>query len=114
MVLDACGKLIAHLRGHERVGDMVLLEIIVQGDEVESDFFGNDMHRCTAGQRGIHVHHAGIETIAGVGGHLVLGLQAVETLIPVAEGHQIGMGELATLGNTRGTRGVEHDEKGVG
>ena len=74
MVLDACGELVAHLRGHERMGDAILLEIIVQRDEVEPDFLGDDMHRCSAGKRGIHIHHAGIEAIAGIGGHLALGL----------------------------------------
>ena len=103
MVLDARGELVAHLRGHERMGDAILLEVIVQRDEVESDFLRDDMHRCSACERGIHIHHAGIEAIAGIGGHLVLGFQIVETLIPVAESHEVGVSELATLWDTRRT-----------
>ena len=103
MVLDARGELVAHLRGHERMGDAILLEVIVQRDEVEPDFLRDDMHRCSTSERGIHVHHAGIEAIAGIGGHLVLGFQIIEALIPVAEGHEVAVSELATLGNARGT-----------
>ena len=102
MVFDAGGKLITHLRGHERMGDVVLLEIFVQGDKVEANLFGDDMDGGSASQGGIKVHHTGIEAIAGVGSHLVFGLQIVELLIPLAESHQVTMGELTALGDTRG------------
>ena len=74
MVLDTRGKLIAHLRRHERVGDMFTLEIVVQGDEVQTNLFRNDMNGSAAGQGGIHVHHAGIKAITGIGRHIVLWL----------------------------------------
>ena len=85
---------------------MVLLEIIVQGHQVEPQFLWDDVDGCAASKGGIHVHHAGIETITGIGGHPVVGLKVIVALIPVAEGHEIGVGELASLGHTGGTRGV--------
>ena len=105
------GKLVAHLCGHERVGDVVLLEVLVQGNQVEADLLGHDVNGGAAGEGGIHVHHAGIKAIAGIGGHPVLGLEVIVALIPVAEGHQVGMRQLAALGNARGAGGVEQDEQ---
>ena len=96
------------------MSDVVLLEIVVQCNEVEADFLGNDVNAGTAGERRIHVHHAGVESVTGIGSHLMLRLQAVETLIPVAEGHEVGVSELAALGNARGAGGVEQDEQTVG
>ena len=43
VVLDAGGKLIAHLRRHKRVGDLLALEVVVQGHQVEADFLGDDV-----------------------------------------------------------------------
>ena len=99
MVLDAGGKLVAHLGGHERMGDGVLLEVFVQSNQIQPQFLGDDIKRCAGGQRWIHIHHTGIKTIAGISRHIVLGLEAVETLIPIDEGHQIAVDELATLGD---------------
>ena len=114
MVLDACRKLIAHLRGHKRMGDGVLFEIVVQRDEVEAYLLGNDVHRRSACQCRIHVHHAGIEAIAGIGGHTMLGMQVVEALIPVAKRHEVAMPELTALRYACRARGVEQDEERVG
>ena len=92
------------------MGDGILFEVVVQGDKVETQFFGNDIDGSTAGQCGVHVHHAGIETITGIGCHMVLRLQVIELMVPVAERHKVAMGELASFGNASGTGGVEQDE----
>ena len=95
------GKLASHLCGHEGVGNMVSLEIVVQGYQVEAYFLGDDIHRGTSGQGRIHIHHAGIEAVAGIGSHMVAGLQVVVAAIPVAEHHQVTMLQHATLGYSR-------------
>ena len=114
MVLDACSKLVSHLGSHERVGDVILLEVVVQGNQIETDLLRDDMHRSTASECRIHIHHTGIKTIAGIGSHLMLRLQVIEALIPVAEGHEVAMHQLTPLGNTCRTRGIEQDKETVG
>ena len=94
-------KLTPHLCGHEGVGDMVGLEVVVQGDQVQTDLLGNDMHRGTRSQGGIHIHHTGVEAVAGIGCHAVAGLQVIVTAIPVAERHQIPVLQHTPLGNPR-------------
>ena len=101
MVLDTRGKLIAHLRRHERVGNMFTLEIVVQGDEVQTDLFRNDMNGSAAGQGGIHVHHASIKAIRSVGSHPMFRFQVVVTLVPMTEAHEVAVFQLAALGHTR-------------
>ena len=101
MILDAGGKLVANLGGHERVGDVFALEIVVKRNEIQPNLFRYDVHRCAAGQGGIHIHHAGIETIAGIGSHLVFGLQTIEPLIPMNERHEVSMRQLTALRHTR-------------
>ena len=80
---------------------MFTFKIVVQRNEVETNLFGNDVNRSTAGQSGIHVHHAGIETIAGVSSHIMFRLQVVIALVPVAEGHEVTMRKLTAFGYTR-------------
>ena len=85
------------------MGYLVLLEVVVEGYEVETQFLGDDIYRGTTGQRRIHVHHAGIEAVAGVGCHIVFGFQTVIALIPMAECHQIAVLQLAPLRYACGT-----------
>ena len=113
VVLDACGKLIAHLSGHERMGDIVLLEVFIQRNEVETQLLRDDIYGGSTGERGIHIHHAGIEAITGVCSHMMLWLEVVITLIPMAETYQVGVRQLTALRNTRRTRGVEQNEKRI-
>ena len=111
MILDISGKLISHLSRHKRVGDMLALKIIVQCHEIEPQLLWNDVNRSSTGQCGVHIHHAGIETIAGVGSHLVAWLQVIITLIPMAEADKITVHQLAALGHSRRAGGVEQDEE---
>ena len=90
---------------------MVGLEIVVECYQVEAQIFGNDIYSGATRQCRIHIHHACIEAIAGVSRHVVLRPQAVETLIPMAEGHQITVCQLATLWHSSGTGSIEEDEK---
>ena len=110
MVLNACAKLIAHLRGHKRMSNLVLFEVVIEGYEVETQFLGDDIYRSTTGQGRIQIHHTCVETVAGIGCHVMLRLQTVVTLIPMAEADQIAVCQLAALGHTRGAAGVEEDE----
>ena len=100
MVLDARGELVSHLGGHKRVGDVVLLKVLIQGNQVQTQFLGYDKDGRAAGQSGIHVHHACIKAVTGISSHIVFGLEVVIALVPVAEGHEVGMRQLATFGYT--------------
>ena len=80
---------------------MFTLKIVVKRNEVKTNLFGNDVNRSTAGQGGIHVHHAGIETIAGVGSYIVFRFQTIIPLIPMAETNQVAMRQLTALRHTR-------------
>ena len=107
------GKLTTHLCGHEGMGDVVGFEIIVQGNQVEADFLGNDIDRSSRCQGGIHIHHTGIEAVAGVCRHVVFCLQVVVTAVPVAESHQIPMLQHTALRNTRRAGSIEKYEETV-
>ena len=50
VVLDTGSKLVCHLCSHKSVGDTVLLEIVVQGYEVETQFLGDNMQLSTNGE----------------------------------------------------------------
>ena len=112
-VVHIRGKLVAHLRGDERVGDAVGVEVFVEVRQVEADVFTYYIYGGAAGQRGIHIHHAGVEAVAGIGGHMTLGRQPVVALIPVAEADEVAVLQLAALGHTGRAGGVEHDEQPV-
>ena len=101
MVLNARCKLVAHLCSHKRMGDMLFLEVFVQRNQVKADFLWNNVDTSSAGQRGIHVHHAGIKAIRSVGSYLMFWFQVVVTLVPVTEAHEVAVFQLAALGHTR-------------
>ena len=109
MVFDGSGKLIAHLRCHERMGDLLALEIVVQRNEVEAYFLWNDVHRSTTSQCRIHVHHASIKAVGSVCSHTTSSLQFNVTLIPMAVTNHIAMTQLATLRHTSRARSIEQD-----
>ena len=50
LALEISGKLVGYLRRHEGVRDAVLLEIVVQGHQVEANVFRNDVKLCANGQ----------------------------------------------------------------
>ena len=114
MVLDVCGKLISHLCRHERMGDLFALEIIVQGHEVETQLFRNDIDGSTAGQGRIHVHHASIKAIAGICCNFMSWFQSIIALVPMAEANKILVSQLTAFGNARRARGVKQDEEAGG
>ena len=114
VVLDTCRKLVAHLRSHERVGDAVLLKILVEGDEVQTQFLGHNIDGCSAGERRVRIHHVGVKAVAGIGRNLAPCLEVKHLMVPVAEGHKIGVGKLAALWHTCRTRCVKQDKQLVG
>ena len=97
MIIDISGKLEAHLCGHKRMGDAVIIEIVVQVWQVQSDIFTDDIYGGAAGDGRIDIHHTGIETVAGIGCHPVAGMQFVMPLIPMAESDEVGMQQLTAL-----------------
>ena len=94
------------------MGNALLIEIVVEVGEVQADVVTNDVDAGTARQRRVEVHHAGIETIAGIRRHAVGGRQPIMALIPMAESHEVAVFQLTTLRRSRGTGGVKHDEEG--
>ena len=112
VVLNGSGELIGHLRGHESVSDLLLLKIFVQRYHVQAHLLRDNIKRGTTCERGIRFHHIGIETIACVGRNFTTGSETELTVIPLAEGDNVTMLQLAAFGSSRGTGGVEHDEEG--
>ena len=70
---------------------MVLLEVFVEGNQVESNLFRNNVNCCSTSQSRIKVHHASIKAIARVSRNTILCLQVIKTLIPVAESNKIAV-----------------------
>ena len=114
MVIDIRGKLIAHLCRDERVGDVVGVEIVVKVGQVQAYVLAYDIDRSATSKGRIHVHHAGIEAIAGVRCHMTLRGKPVVTLIPMTEGDQVAVRQLAALGHAGRAGGVQKDEEAVG
>ena len=109
-------KLISDLRRHERVGDVVFLEVGVHLRQRQTNVVTDDIDTRTARQCRIEVHHTAVEAVTGIARHMVLSLQFEAPLIPVAECCQVVVLQLTTLGQTRRTRGIEQDVQvgGVG
>ena len=103
MVLDVGRELVAHLCGDERMGDTLLVEVVVQVGQIQTYVIADDMNASTAGEGRVEVHHAGIETIAGIRRHAVGGRQPIMALIPMAESHKVAVFKLAALGGSGGT-----------
>ena len=100
VVLDGRRKLVSHLCRHKGDGDVLALEILIQGDKVQTNLFWDDIQRGTTCKCRIRVIHISIETIAGIGRNLVCLLQVVVAMIPVDESHQITMHQLTALGHS--------------
>ena len=114
MVVDIRGKLIAYLCRDERVGDVVGVEIVVKVGQVQADVLADDIDRSTTSKGGIHVHHAGVEAIAGVRCHMTLRSKPVIALVPMTEGDEVAVRQLASLRHTGRAGGVKKDEEAVG
>ena len=114
MVLYGRCKLVGHLCSDEGIGDVFLFKILVQTNQVEAKFFRNDIDGSTAGQRWIDALLVHVEAIAGIDCHMVFGLQAVVLPVPVAVADKIRVHQLATLGHTGRTAGIEQDKQAVG
>ena len=87
VVLDGGGKLVGHLCGHEGIGNLLALKVVVQCYQVQTQFLRNDIDRSTASQSRIHIEHAGVEAIRSVGCHLVGFLQVEIAMIPMDKSH---------------------------
>ena len=114
MVLDARGKLISHLRGHESVRNMLLFKIFVQRYHIQAQFFRDNVKRGAGGETRIGFHHIGIKTVTGVGRNLTIGGEVKPTMIPFAKCDDVTMYDLTAFGRSRSAGGVKHDEKRLG
>ena len=110
MIVAVLRELITHLGRHERMGDTFCLEVMIEVGQVETDIFADDIDRCTASERRIHIHHVRVETVRSVSRHFVSGMQLVVTMIPMTERHKVTMLELATLWHAGRTRSIKEDE----
>ena len=110
VVLDIRCKLIAHLCGHEGMGDVFALQVFVERHKIQAQFLRNDVYGGTARQWRIDTLLVYIEAIAGILSHVVLWLKVVIFPVPVAVTHQIAMRQLAAFGNTCRSTGIEQDE----
>ena len=109
-VFDIRSKLIAHLCGDKRVGNLISIEIVIEVGKIQTNVLANDIYRSTTGQRRIHIHHTSIEAIRGVCRHMTIGSQSVVALIPMAERHEVAMCQLTALRNSRRARGVKENK----
>ena len=101
----------AHLCGHEAVRDAVVGDEAVQFRHVVPGILRNDVHGGARRQGGIHVHHAGVETVAGVGRHPAFRGEAVIVPVPGAEVHQVAVLQHAALRDAGGAGRVQEDEQ---
>ena len=114
VVVVVGSKLISDLRRHERVGDVVFLEVGVHLRQSQTDVITYNIYTGTARQCRIEVHHTAVEAVAGIARHMVLGLQLEAPLVPMAESCQIAVLQLTTLRNACRTGGIEQDEEVFG
>ena len=114
LAFEVGGKLEGHLRGHEGVGDAVLLEIVIQGHQVKTDFLRDDIELGTDGERAIDLLYRGVEAVAGVCGDFALRGDVVTSLMHVAESHHVAVLHLAPFGHARGTGSVNHGHQTMG
>ena len=68
------------------------------------------MDRCTAGKGGIEIHHAGVETVAGVRGDAAVSGEVEPTMVPLAERRDVAVYKLTAFRRSRGTGGVKENE----
>ena len=92
----------AHLGGHETVGDAVTGDEGIQLAHVVAGLLRDDAHAGARGEGGIHIHHAGVEAVTGIGRHLAGDIQIVILAVPGAEIDKVAMLKHNTLGHARG------------
>ena len=94
----ALGKLTAQLRGKEGDGDLVLLKVIPDTGQIQPHLLLQHMQTCAAEQRGIHVHHVGVEAKAGICRDVIGFTNGIGGFVVVDIVHQIAVGEHDALG----------------
>src|SRR5574344_954536 len=103
MVFHRSGKSSSYLSSHEDISYSVLFEIFVDGNEIQTDIFFDNVHLRATRQGGIHIHHACVKSIAGIGGNTTFACQFIEFLIPSAKVHYVVMLNHTTFWYTCGT-----------
>ena len=101
------GELGGHLRGHEGVGDAVLLIVVVEGHQVEPDVFRDDMERGAGAERIPQVAHEGVEAETGVGRGTGFRPETGAFRGVAGEGGDVSVREHTALGGASGAAGIE-------
>ena len=104
------GKIKNNIVISDDITDIVFFEIVVESYQVETYFLGNDVQCRATCESWVHIHHASIKTVAGIGCNATLGLEVIVAMVPVTKRHKVGMCELAAFGHTSRTARIEQDK----
>ena len=105
------GELRGHLRGHHRMRDAVLLEVFVQGEEVQPDLLRDDIQGRAGRERRGEIAHVGVESETGVGRGMGILRDVQGCVIVPGEDRDVPVAELHALGDTGRSAGIEQDEQ---
>ena len=92
------------------MGDPILVEIAVDGPQVEADLVGQYVQLAPGAEYGVGVHHVGVEAEAGIGGASAVRRQAEPGDVPVDEVHQVAVTQHHALRRAGGAGGVQQYE----
>ena len=91
--------------------DAVFDKIVLDGDQIQTDLFIDDMQLTAADQNRIHIQHMRVKAVARVRGRAAVFIHAVGCDIPLTEAAQVTVLQHNALGNAGGARCIEHDEQ---
>ncbi len=100
-------KLRCHLRSHEAVSDVLVLNILVEPLQVKTDLVTHNTDGRTGLDAAPEVHLEGIEAVTGVGGVLALRSQAYCLNMKIQECQDVRFAEHDALWNTCRTGSIE-------
>ena len=92
-------RVVAALRRHEAVGNLVPFKIILNGKQIQPNLLGDDMNRSAGCQSGVHIHHIRVKAVARICRHSACFVELIEAPVPLAEAAQVAVLEHHTLGN---------------
>ena len=104
----------SHLGGHEAVRHLVVNKELVHRGQVAADLVGYHRDAGSVCQGDHYVHHAGVETEAGIGGVSGAGTQADLLAVPVREGSYVPVLYHAAFWRPGGSRRVQDGERVLG
>ena len=111
VVVDIVDKLSGNLRRHKGMGDAVLFEIVVQGNQIQTQVFWDDIDRSAHSERRPYLLQTSVESVAGIRSYPAGCIYLLVVTMHVTEGHHIPVFQLATLRNARRAAGVDEGEE---